>query len=52
MDVSLKDGTIVIDEKKQHVLIDDQIVCIYPEHQRNGVTLFFDDYKSLKDICI
>ena len=52
MDVSQNTDTISIDDKKPSDMTDDKIVCIYPEHERNGVTVFFDDYKSLEGICI
>ena len=52
MDVSQNTDTILIDDKKQSDITEDQIVCIYPEHERNGVTVFFDNYKSLEEICI
>ena len=52
MDVSQNTDTILIDDKKQSDITEDQIVCIYPEHERNGVTVSFDNYRSLEDICI
>ena len=52
MDVSQNTDTILIDDKKQSDITGDQIVCIYPAHERNGVTVFFDNYKSLEEICI
>jgi hypothetical protein len=53
MDVSQNDDTIVIDDKNQSEdPADDQVVCIYPEHQSNGVTVRLNDYESLEDICI
>ena len=52
MDVSRSTDSILIDDKKQSDITGDQIVCIYPEHESNGVTVFFDNYKSLEEICI
>jgi hypothetical protein len=49
---ALKNCNIIDVEKEPFVDRPDDIVCIYPEHQTNRVTVRLIDYASLEDICI
>jgi hypothetical protein len=53
MAVSESDNIILIGEKQlSDGLLDSTIVCIYPEHEKNGVTVRLIDYETLEEICI
>jgi hypothetical protein len=51
MDVTQNDNIIDV-EKEPCEDIPDVIVCIYPEHETNAVTVSLNDYGTLEDICI
>jgi hypothetical protein len=49
---AMENDNIIDVEKEPFVDRPDDIVCIFPEHQTNQVTVRLNDYASLEVICI
>jgi hypothetical protein len=51
MDATQK-GEVIDVEKELVQDIPDDVVCIYPDGEKNAVTVRLDDYRTLEEICI